>query len=220
MLPAHSRAPYRSVAAVTASYSPASAAEFPNDNPALHQGARWVCPATRGPARAVLRPTSASLVASTSTSPSVPARSVASPPAPDLLPAAAVMAPAAVERRYEGPLQLDLGRIVLLNRVENVPPPPEFVLRPFVSSRARSAEGDAQPRPIDPRPCRIVDDREACRRVERGWRVDVAPCLNVGASGESRRQARHRGGVVACPAPPPSEALPLALPFELEAASA
>jgi hypothetical protein len=155
----------------------------------------------------VLRPTSAALEATAAR---------AEQPADEQ----PVAVPAAVvERRYEGPLELDLGRIVLVHRVENVPPPPEFIFRPFASSRARDAALSALPRPIDPRPCRVVDDREANRRVERGWRVDVAPCLNVGASGESRRQGRHRGGVVACPAPPLSEVAPAA-PFELEAASA
>jgi hypothetical protein len=156
----------------------------------------------------VLRPTSAALEPTATTH-------VAQPAA--LQPAA--LQPGAVERRYEGPLELDLGRIVLVHRVENVPPPPEFIFQPFASSRARDAALSARPRPIDPRPCRVVDDREANRRVERGWRVDVAPCLNVGASSESRRQGRHRGGVVACPAPPISE-VAAAVPFELEAASA
>jgi hypothetical protein len=128
-------------------------------------------------------------------------------------------APAAV-RRYDGPLELDLDRIVLQHRVEEVPPPPDFIFRPFVSSRARSALAAVPPLRIDPRPCRVVDGREACRRVERGWRVDVAPCLNVGSVDEpSRRQNRRRGGVVAGAShPPPPEDAPPAL--ELEAASA
>jgi hypothetical protein len=155
----------------------------------------------------VLRPTSAALEA---TATQVVQLAAVQP---------AALQPVAVERRYEGPLELDLGRIVLVHRVENVPPPPEFIFQPFASSRAREAALSARPRPIDPRPCRVVDDREANRRVERGWRVDVAPCLNVGASSESRRQGRHRGGVVACPAPPISE-VAAAAPFELEAASA
>ncbi len=36
------------------------ASEFPNDNPALHDGAIWVCLAERGPLRPVVRPRSAS----------------------------------------------------------------------------------------------------------------------------------------------------------------
>jgi hypothetical protein len=168
------------------------------------------------------------------------------------------------ERRYEGPLQLDLGRILLVHRVENIPPPPDFIFTPFVSSRRRdltpsevsardvgtsisdvapsevplseavvaalaanpSAGGVCAalvPVPIDPRPCRTVDEREACRRVERGWRVDVAPCLNVGASAEAFRARVRRRGIStsrALPASPlPSSVLP-ASPIELEAVSA
>lgn len=123
-------------------------------------------------------------------------------------------------RSYPGPLQLDLDRIVLPHRVENVPPPPEFIFVPFVPSRARAALVAVPPPTIDPRPCRVVDEREACRRIDRGWRVDVAPCLTVGAMAEaSRRQSRRRGGMVACAALPPSAEVALALP-ELEAASA
>ena len=90
--------------------------------------------------------------------------------------------PPPVERRYEGPLQIDLSRIVLPHRVENVPPPPDFIFRPFVSSRRRelhaegASESAVRPRlsPIAPRPCRVVDEVEACRRVDRRFRVDVA----------------------------------------------
>jgi hypothetical protein len=130
---------------------------------------------------------------------------------------AAALAPA---RSYAGPLQLDLDRIVLPHRVENVPAPPEFIFVPFVPSRSRTALAVVPPPTIDPRPCRVVDEREACRRIERGWRVDVAPCVNVGAMAEaSRRQSRRRGGRVACAALPPGEEVALA-PLELEAASA
>jgi hypothetical protein len=37
-------------------YLAAAASEFPNDNPALHDGATWVCLRVSGPARAVVRP--------------------------------------------------------------------------------------------------------------------------------------------------------------------
>ena len=40
-----------------APFVPAPCAEFPNDNPALHHGASWVCLAPLGPLRAVVRPT-------------------------------------------------------------------------------------------------------------------------------------------------------------------
>ncbi|HVU03358.1 MAG TPA: hypothetical protein VHE30_16475 [Polyangiaceae bacterium] len=39
---------------------PAWAAEFPNDNPALHEGVSWVCLSVLGPAKPVRRPGSAS----------------------------------------------------------------------------------------------------------------------------------------------------------------
>lgn len=186
---------------MTASFTPAGAAEFPNDNPALHRGVRWVCGAGRGPARAVWRASSDADSVAGAASPSPFARvPTAPPPAP---------APR-VERRCDGPLELDLGRIVLLNRVEDVPPPPDFIYTPFVSSRARCAPSAPSPRPIHPRPCRIVDARQARLRVQRGWRVDVAPCLEVGPV--ERRPSRQRGIVVTCPAPD--------LPAELQAASA
>jgi hypothetical protein len=148
----------------------------------------------------------------------------APPPAPyPLAPAEAVPARAAVVapvRHYPGPLQLDLDRIVLPHRVENVPAPPQFIFVPFVPSRVRAARAVVPPPTIDPRPCRVVDEREACRRIDRGWRVDVAPCVNVGAMAEaSRRQSRRRSGIVACGALPPLEEVSLA-PLVLEAASA
>jgi hypothetical protein len=193
---------------VTAPFFPAGAAEFPNDNPSLHDGARWVCPDTVGPLRALLRPR-----ASGGAIPVVAAEPSAPPPRRE-----AELPP---PRRYEGPLQLDLGRVLLLHRVEDIPPPPEFVFRPFVSSRPRElgvARSVVAAVPIEPRPCRVVDEREACRRVERGWRVDVAPCVNVGASGEGlRTRSRRRGGALVRTVPP---SVPLAAPLELEAASA
>jgi hypothetical protein len=149
----------------------------------------------------------------------------APPPAPyPLAPAEAMPARAAAVlapiRSYPGPLQLDLDRIVLPHRVENVPAPPEFIFVPFVPSRLRAARAVVPPPTIDPRPCRVVDEREACRRIDRGWRVDVAPCVNVGAMAEaSRRQSRRRSGRVTCGVPPPIEEVALA-PLVLEAASA
>jgi hypothetical protein len=93
-------------------------------------------------------------------------------------------------RRSEGPLQLDLDRIVLLHRVADVPPPPEFVYRPFVSSRSRVAAAVAAP--IDPQPCCVVDEREQWRRVARGFFVDVAPCVTVGSPVEPVRRPSRR----------------------------
>jgi hypothetical protein len=83
---------------------------------------------------------------------------------------------------------------VLLHRVENVPPPPDFIYEPFVSSRAAPTPPAASARPIHPRPCRVVDARQARQRVQRGWRVDVAPCLDIGSI--ERRPSRHRAAVV------------------------
>jgi hypothetical protein len=219
---------------VTASFTPAGAAEFPNDNPVLHHGARWVCGATCGPARALWRASSDGVDAAQSSArsgeaPPLAVASIPSPPASEPSRAAARM-----ERCLDGPLQLDLHRIVLRHRVEDVPAPPDFIYRPLVSARARAAPPamtarPIEPLPIEPRPCRIVDTRPACQRVQRGWRVDVAPCVHIGAG--ERRPSRHRGGmvassvvassvvassVVASPAP----RLPGELQPELQAASA
>jgi hypothetical protein len=87
-----------------------------------------------------------------------------------------------------GPLQLDLSRIVLPHRVANVPPPPAFVFQPFASSRRAAVArviAAASP-PLAPLGYRVVDRRNADRRVLRGWRVDVAPCLRV--SGDRRKE--------------------------------
>jgi hypothetical protein len=48
---------------------------------------------------------------------------------------------------------------VLPHRVEDVPPPPDFIYTPFVSSRARSAPPAPSPRRIHPRAFRVVDAR-------------------------------------------------------------
>jgi hypothetical protein len=219
MLPAPTGTPYRSSPAVTAPYAPAGAAEFPNDNPDLHQGARWVCLSPRGPARALLRaPASPATLAPEALMPALEAPPSPFPPARREPPPK--LEPPPVTRLYAGPLELDIDRIVLQHRVEDVPPPPDFIFRPLVSTRARVVLAAVPPLPIDPRPCRAVDAREECERVERGWRVDVAPCLTVGSSGEpSRRWGRRRGGVTACAAEPlSSEDAPL--PLERAAASA
>jgi hypothetical protein len=216
-LPAPATSPYRSILVVTAPYI-TDCAEFPNDNPDLHRGARWVCRDLRGPVRAVrrARPGAEGFVEPVEALGS-PAAEDASPP---VLPStggallAALAEPPRAERVYAGPLELDLGRIVLLHRVEDVPPPPDFIFRPFVSSLRRAAlsPGLASTRPIEPRPCRVVDEREACQRVARGPRVDVAPCVEVGALASSveslRRVARRRLAAV--------RALQLATTFDAE----
>jgi hypothetical protein len=93
--------------------------------------------------------------------------------------------------RFAGPLALDLARIVLPHRVADIPPPPEFVFRPFVSSRRRSVPAAAPPLPL--LGYRVVDARVGAQRVERRWRVDIAPCLGVGAE---RRVAQSLASVL------------------------
>jgi hypothetical protein len=202
--------------AVSARFLPVDAAEFPNDNPSLHRGARWICRSTVGAARAVLRP-------SPGAEPSVPPL-VRATARVEAVPAEAAAKPEPVARQLTGPIELDLGRIVLLHRVENIPPPPDFIFQPFVptgpaprpappdASRALATEPSGlEPmavsgaQPIEPVACQIVDRRDAARRVNRGWRVDIAPCLSIGSgaplpssSGETpRRATRRRGSVVA-----------------------
>jgi hypothetical protein len=200
--------------AVSARFLPVDAAEFPNDNPSLHHGARWICRSTVGAARAVLRPLAV-------VEPPLP-ELVKAPERVDAVPAEVVAKPALRARQLTGPIELDLGRIVLIHRVENVPPPPDFIFQPFVrtSPTERPAPPDPSPalatgaspeppvvseaEPIEPVACQIVDRRDAARRVNRGWRVDIAPCLSVGpgpapasSSGETRRATRRRGSVVA-----------------------
>lgn len=137
--------------------------------------------------------------------------------------------PRSPARVYEGPLELDLDRIVIAHRVENIPPPPDFVLRPFVPSPPRApAERElVNDVAIEPRSCEVVDGGEARRRVRRGPRVDIAPCLSVDAPAVSAAEvpprARRRGPtqarvLVACPLPEMTE-LERAI-LELEAAFA
>ncbi len=200
--------------AVSARFLPVDAAEFPNDNPSLHHGARWICRSTVGAARALLRP-SAGAEPSRAERVRVPAR---------VVPGEAVAKPVPVARQLTGPIELDLGRIVLLHRVENVPPPPDFIFQPFVRTEPaqRPALPDAplalatgpsgleptvvpETQPIEPVACQIVDRRDAARRVNRGWRVDIAPCLSIGSGPPlpsappetARRATRRRGSAVA-----------------------
>jgi hypothetical protein len=161
---------------VYAEFSPTCANEFPNDNPALHQGARWVCQQPLGAPRALLRaplndPAGAGAV-SESTSAPAPPEPVAEQPA-----------------SLAGPLELDLARIVLPHRVENVPPPPAFIFRPLASSRRAVEPATAvfEPVAVPLRALpllgyRVVDQHVASSRVQRRWRVDVAPCLAVAAA--------------------------------------
>jgi hypothetical protein len=188
-------------------YCPVGAAEFPNDNPNLHRGARWVCRDPLGSARAVLRYSARD--ASLWTLPSGVSRALppqADRPLANQSPESAAMPPAlavAVARAlsFKGPLDIVLGRVLLTQRVEDVPPPPAFVYEPFVPSRRAALKEAAaiatvpanalpfsvvgtlphahRPTPIEPSACRVVDSRDARQRVARGWRVDIAPCVAV-----------------------------------------
>ena len=140
-----------------AEFSPTCANEFPNDTPVLHQGARWVCQQPLSAPRALLR---ASAEAGTEVA--------TERPGPQLT----------------GPLELDLTRIVLPHRVENIPPPPEFIFRPLSSARRAAPTLAFEPvaAPLRALPLlgyRVVDEHLASSRVERRWRVDVAPCVAV-----------------------------------------
>jgi len=209
---------------VQTAYFPASAAEFPNDNPGLHQGVRWVCRQTLGAARALLRaqPGSSPLASSEASSSSSAAQEQGvfapepsrSSSAADLTSAPSPADPALLRLRLAGPLELDLERIVLPHRVENVPPPPEFIFRPFVSSRARdlrlALETLCAP-PLEPLRYRVVDQRAASCRVQRGWRVDIAPCLRIGAAALERPERAESAAAL----PLPVDSLPVdSLPTE------
>jgi hypothetical protein len=183
-------------------YCPARACEFPNDNPALHRGARWVCPRTLGAPRALWQAAPPSpATAQPVLEAALVAESLAAPLSSELLssellssePPAPLPSELPLELRSEprdavalalrlgGPLELDLARIVLPHRVADIPPPPEFIFRPFVSAR-RAANVELPPPAVLPLQLlgyRVVDARDARRRVQRGWRVDIAPCLPI-----------------------------------------
>jgi hypothetical protein len=183
--------------AVFASPSPAAAAEFPNDNPLLHNGARWVCRETLGAARAILRASGSTVLAA----PAEPQVSAARA-APQRV---ALATPPLPARRYEGPLELDLDRIVIAHRALNVPPPPDFIFRPFVRGARPILGAPVAEPPIQPRPCYAVDGRAAHARVQRNERVDIAPCLSIVATTpvalptvvERPRRSRRRRPVAA-----------------------
>lgn len=157
---------------------PTPAAEFPNDNPALHHGARWVCLRTRGASRAVWRwaedrsPGASTAAPSVSESPWPPAPFALAPPDP---PPERLPHP---EPDESLPLVMDIDptRLVLPQRVADVPPPPAFVYRPFRRSRPRVTVDPEQPVSTG----RVLDVSSGERgraQVRRGSRVDVAPCI-------------------------------------------
>jgi len=187
---------------VYAAHCPTPANEFPNDNPALHEGARWVCPALLGAPRALLQapPAAPSRVELAAEVPA-PAEPVAAPEPPragSVLPARSA-APASaqpVERARPaaelaacllGPLQLDLTRLVLPHRVADIPPPPDFIFRPLARPPRAACqvprapfEASAAP-PLTLLGYRVIDARAATSRVERRWRIDIAPCVRIEA---------------------------------------
>jgi hypothetical protein len=168
---------------VYAEFSPTCANEFPNDNPVLHQGARWVCREPLGAARALLLGPTEAGAAPLNEAAGVAASGSASTRPAQLEPAAEQPA-----SQLAGPLELDLARIVLPHRVENVPPPPDFIFRPLASSRRPAAPAplfEPVTVPLRALPLlgyRVVDEHVVSSRVERRWRVDVAPCVAVAAA--------------------------------------
>ncbi|HEU4577554.1 MAG TPA: hypothetical protein VFS67_04825 [Polyangiaceae bacterium] len=192
---------------VYAEFSPTCANEFPNDNPALHEGARWVCREPLGAPRALLR---APLNEPVGAGPA----SAASARVPE----------PAVEPALVGPLELDLARIVLPHRVQDIPPPPEFIFRPLPSSRrAAPAAADVfEPVAVPQRALpllgyRVVDQHLAASRVDRRWRVDVAPCVAVAGALASPSLALEAARLVREAAPPPPVPAQPAEPGPIEA---
>ncbi|MET0412721.1 MAG: hypothetical protein ABW217_15565 [Polyangiaceae bacterium] len=169
---------------------PTPAAEFPNDNPALHHGARWVCLRTRGASRAVWRwagdssPHTRAVSSSAESASAAPSGAADSawPPSPFALapPDPLPEQPPRPEPEESLPLVLDIdpSRIVLPQRVADLPPPPAFVFRPFRRTRP---EVTVDPeRPVSVARMLDVSSSEAGRtQVRRGSRVDVAPCIGL-----------------------------------------
>jgi hypothetical protein len=163
---------------------PTPAAEFPNDNPDLHQGARWVCLRTRGASRAVWRWAGEGLQRPSAPPPSPPAES-AWPPSPfALAPADPLPQPPPrpePEECLPRVLDFDTSLLVLPQRVADVPPPPAFVYRPFRRTRPQVSVDPEHP--VSVAHVQEVSSREVGRtQVRRGSRVDVAPCIALESS--------------------------------------
>lgn len=71
------------------------------------------------------------------------------------------------------PLEIEPGRSVLVHRVADIPAPPAFVFKAFVSSK-----------PLAAARCETIDSSLASCRVSRGGPVDRAPCVPVIGSSE------------------------------------
>jgi hypothetical protein len=184
---------------VYAAYSPTSASEFPNDNPALHEGARWVCQGLLGPPRALLQaqpavfsrgePSRGELAAELPAPAPEQPLATRSLPARSAAPAAARphggAPPAAELARYTGPLQLDLTRLVLPHRVADIPPPPDFIFRSLATPPPAACRVLLEPfepavaPPLTLLGYRVIDARAATCRVDRRWRIDIAPCVRI-----------------------------------------
>jgi hypothetical protein len=150
---------------------PAAAAEFPNDNPRLHRGARWLCLQVCSPARAVWRWSQQGALA-----PPAAVAALAAPASSAPVPSAARAAPS--EPALPWVMDIDPARVVLRHRVEDVPPPPEFVYKPFRRSLAAPPPptyGAVQVR-------RVIGIGPVPREVRRNRRVDIAPCIAIGAA--------------------------------------
>jgi hypothetical protein len=162
-------------------HRPTPAAEFPNDNPDLHQGARWVCLRTRGASRAVWRWAGEGVAVAMpeplpALSPSAWPPAPFPPAPPDVLPLASLK----LEPDPSLPFVMDIdpSRIVLCQRVADVPPPPAFVFRAFRPSRPPVSVDPERPVSVA-RQLDVSSTESALRQVRRGSRVDVAPCLPV-----------------------------------------
>jgi hypothetical protein len=107
---------------------PAWAAEFPNDNPALHEGVSWVCLAVCGPAKPVARPR-----------PAVRPLGVSAPvPYAAVHPTRAVVAPTPEVARVEAALPAVTAELEALPEVAVAPPqtstPPPAEIPSFLAA--------------------------------------------------------------------------------------
>jgi hypothetical protein len=208
-------------------HRPAPAAEFPNDNPELHRGARWLCLRTRGASRAVWRWAAEGPAAAPQPAPPESPW----PPAP--FPLAPREEPARARAFEPDPslpfvMDIDPSRIVLNRRVDDIPPPPEFVFRAFRRSRPTVSVDPDQPVSVG-RVQDVSSGDVGSRQVRRGSRVDVAPCIALVEPGatptapsltlvasdarraepeqprRSRRSAPVRRGIVSSPVSDPEQ---------------
>jgi hypothetical protein len=106
---------------------------------------------------------------------------------------------AAPPRRFDGPLVIDPARMVLRHRVDDVPPPPDFVLRPFAPACEPETREPARP-PLSAGPAVVI---RACVAVT-GAAVDPpAPAPVVAGAqplgGGARTPGETETGRADCP---------------------